>query len=102
LIFFFFFFFFYLARFESGNPLLALGLGATIEKEHAVPRGPEAEGRRDGRRPCARVAREGELSLGRAREGLLAWEGATALDFFFSFFSSIWPGLVKHCSLKRQ
>jgi hypothetical protein len=70
---------------ESGNPLLALGLGATIEKEHAVPRGPEAEGRRDGRRPCARVAREGELSLGRAREGLPAWEGATALKKSFWF-----------------
>ena len=51
-----------------------------------MPRGPEAEGRRDGRRPCARVAREGELSLGRAQEGLLAWEGATALEFFSFFF----------------
>ena len=46
--------------------LLALGLGATIEKEHAVPRGGEAEGRTDGRRPCARVARERELTLVRA------------------------------------
>ena len=46
--------------------LLALGLGATIEKERAAPRGAEAEGRSDGRRPCARVAREGELSLVRA------------------------------------
>ena len=48
-----------------------------------MPRGPEAEGRRDGRRPCGRVARKGELSLGRAREGLLAREGATALKKSF-------------------
>ena len=46
--------------------LLALGLGATIEKERAAPRGGKAEGLTDGRRPCARVAREGELSLLRA------------------------------------
>ena len=46
--------------------LLALGLGATIEKERAAPRGGRAEGLTDGRRPCARVAREGELSLVRA------------------------------------
>ena len=46
--------------------LLALGLGATIEKERAAPRGGRALGPTDGRRPCARVAREGELSLVRA------------------------------------
>ena len=46
--------------------LLALGLGATIEKEHAVPREGRAKGPTEGRRPCARVAREGELSLVRA------------------------------------
>ena len=46
--------------------LLALGLGATIEKERAAPRGGKAEGLTDGWRPCARVAREGELSLLRA------------------------------------
>ena len=28
---------------ESGPPLLALELGVTIEKEHAVPRGPEGK-----------------------------------------------------------
>ena len=55
-----------LAVLEPVAPQLALGLGATIEKEHAVPRGAEAEGQSDGRRPCARVAREGELSLVRA------------------------------------
>ena len=46
--------------------LLALGLGATIDKERAAPRGGRAAGPYDGRRPCARVARERELTLVRA------------------------------------
>jgi hypothetical protein len=66
------------SRANSGGPD-SIGLGATIEKEHAAPRGPEAEGRRDGRRPCAQVACEGELSLVRAREGLLNWKSSGKL-----------------------
>ena len=51
---------------------ISMGLGAKIEKERAAPRGVKAKGRSDGRRPCARAARERGLSLVRALSLVLA------------------------------